>query len=109
MKDGIGGPHVAVLVDAQSVNAAEHSLPEGAEEFPLGVEDHDGVGPGTALAGIHGAIRGHGNSRQAAIPPTIGQRVRFLSEQDLNPVPEQATLVRVPALLRRTDGDEEDR
>jgi hypothetical protein len=100
---GIGGPHVAILVHAQSVNDAEHTLAEGAEEFPLGIEDHDGVGPGAALAGVHRAIRGHGHSRQAAIPPAIGQRVRFLSEQDLNPVPEQATLVRIPALLGGTD------
>src|SRR5271157_1448565 len=110
VEPGIGGPHVAIVVHAQSVNDAEYTLAEGAEELPLGVEDHDGVGPGTALAGVHRAIRGHGDSRQAAIPPAIGQGVGFLSEQDLDPVLEQATLVRIPALwrLRRTDRDEKD-
>ena len=97
---GIGGPHVAVGVDAQSVNDAEDALAQGAEELPLGVEDQDGVGPGAALAGVHGAIGGHGDGGHAAEAPAIGQRLGFLSEADHDPVFEQAALVRIPALLR---------
>jgi hypothetical protein len=105
---GIGGPHMAIGVDAQSVNDAEDTLAEGAEELPLGIEDDDGVGFGAALAGVHGAIRGHGNSGEAAVAPAIGQRVGFLTEEDHDAVPEQAALVRIPALLGRGDRGEED-
>ena len=48
---GIGGPHVAVLVHAQSVNDVEYTLAEGAQELPLGIEDHDGVGRDVFIAG----------------------------------------------------------
>ena len=100
---------MVIRVNPQPVRDAEQTFAPGTDILALRIEDDNGVGVRAALGHVNVASRVHGDGRNPAEPPAVGQRVRFLAEADHDPVFEQPAFMRIPALLRRARGGQENR
>src|SRR5262245_9318278 len=94
----VDGPDVAGLVDANAVRIAEHPLAPRPQILARRIEHDDWIGLRTTLERIDIALNVCRDGRCPTEFETVGHRVGFFAEPDLDAVFEQAALVRRPAV-----------
>src|SRR5260370_40119225 len=94
------------MVEAHTVRIAEHALAEAAQKFALPVENHNGVGLGSALKNVDLALRVDRDRGHAPELPAVGHCVGLLAEAYVDAVLHQPAFVRIPSLLAPRGHDE---